>query len=184
MVNQKSGILSGPEILRYVQSDRIRITPFRKGNLNPASYDLTLGEHVTEYLVDGVIDVKSPPKVRRKTIDQNGFVLQAHQTYLMHTEEVVWAADTVPVIDGKSSLGRLFISVHQTAGYIDPGFHGQITLEVTSYHSVRVYAGMQFCQIRFHSIVGEVALYDGHYQGKTAEGAVPSLVHQQMAKKP
>lgn len=79
-----------------------------------------------------------------------------------------------------SSLGRLFVSVHQTAGYLDPGFNGQATLEVTSYHSVRVYPGMRFCQVRFHPIVGQVAFYEGHYQKDMAEGAVPSMVHKQM----
>ncbi len=181
MNNQVSGgILSGPEIRKYVQSGRIQISPFTETNLNPASYDLTLGRHVTEYLIDGVIDVRKPPEVRHKVIKDDGFVLHAHQTYLMHTEESLFAADTVPVVDGKSSLGRLFISVHQTAGYIDPGFRGQVTLEVTSYHSIRVYAGMRFCQIRFHPIVGKVVLYDGHYKNGAAKGAVSSLVHQQM----
>jgi len=172
--------LSGPEILKYVQSGRIKISPFAQKNLNPASYDLTLGDQVTEYLIDGAIDVRKPPEVRHRKIGPDGFVLQAHSAYLMHTAETICAADTVAVIDGKSSLGRLFLSVHQTAGFIDPGFLGQVTLEVTSYHSVRIYAGMRFCQMRFHSIVGEVALYDGHYQGSTAKGAVPSLAHQQM----
>ncbi len=156
------------------------MSPFNPKNLNPASLDLTLGKHVTEYLIDGVIDVREPPATRKKVISGEGFVLQAHQTYLMHTEETVFAKDTVAVVDGKSSLGRLFISVHQTAGYVDPGFRGQVTLEVTSYHSVRVYAGMRFCQVRFHTIAGEIELYDGHYKGATAKGAVPSLVHEQM----
>lgn len=184
MSNQMNGggILSGPEIHKYVQSGRIRISPFNETNLNPASYDLTLGKNVVEYLIDGVIDVRKPPKVRHRVIGDEGFVLHAHQTYLMHTEERLLATNTVPVVDGKSSLGRLFISVHQTAGYLDPGFEGQVTLEVTSYHSVRVYAGMRFCQVRFHPIVGKVVLYKGHYQNKTARGAVPSLVHQQMAE--
>lgn len=183
-MNQTSGgILSGPEILRYVRSGRIRVDPFQKENLNPASLDLTLGDEVVEYLIDGVIDVRQPPEVRQRKIGPEGFVLHAHQPYLMHTRETIFAADTVPVVDGKSSLGRLFISVHQTAGYIDPGFEGQVTLEVTSYHSVRVYAGMRFCQIRFHPIVGRVIGYDGHYKGDTAKGAIPSLVYQQMREK-
>jgi dCTP deaminase len=173
-------ILSGPEIREYVRSGRIRVNPFKGTNLNPASLDLTLGDQVTEYLIDGVIDVRKPPKVKHKQIDRDGFILHAHQTYLMHTAETLWTADTVPVVDGKSSLGRLFISVHQTAGYLDPGFEGQITLEVTSYHSVRVYAGMRFCQVRFHPIEGEIELYKGHYHNNMATGAVPSLVHQQM----
>lgn len=156
------------------------MSPFEPRNLNPASLDLTLGDNVVEYLIDGVIDVHNPPEVRRRKIGPDGFVLHAHQPYLLHTSETLWTSDTVSVVDGKSSLGRLFLSVHQTAGFVDPGFDGQVTLEVTSYHSVRVYAGMRFCQVRFHPILGDVALYEGHYQGGTAEGAVPSMVHQQM----
>jgi dCTP deaminase len=174
------GILSGPEIHKYIKSGRIRISPFNPKHLNPASLDLTLGDEVVEYLIDGVIDVRKPPEVKRRKIGPEGFILQAHSTYLMHTAERLFAADTVPVVDGKSSLGRLFISVHQTAGYIDPGFDGQVTLEVTSYHSVRVYAGMRFCQVRFHPIVGKVVPYEGHYQKDSAAGAVPSMVHKQM----
>ena len=174
------GILSGPEIHEYVKSGRIQVTPFNPKHLNPASLDLTLGNEVVEYLIDGVIDVRKPPAVRRKKIGPEGFVIQSHCTYLMHTAETLYALDTVPVVDGKSSLGRLFISVHQTAGYIDPGFEGQVTLEVTSYHSVRVYAGMRFCQVRFHPIVGTIIHYNGHYQKGSAEGAVPSMVHKQM----
>jgi dCTP deaminase len=174
------GILSGPEIHEYIKSGRIQVSPFNPKHLNPASLDLTLGDEVVEYLIDGVIDVRKPPEVRRRKIGPEGFVVQAHSTYLMHTAERLCAWDTVPVIDGKSSLGRLFVSVHQTAGYLDPGFNGQATLEVTSYHSVRVYPGMRFCQVRFHPIVGQVAFYEGHYQKDMAEGAVPSMVHKQM----
>lgn len=173
-------ILSGPEIHKYVQSGRIKVNPYNPNHLNPASLDLTLGDTVVEYQIDGVIDVKKPPATRKRVIGSDGFVLQAHQTYLMHTAETLFADDTVPVVDGKSSLGRLFISVHQTAGYVDPGFDGHITLEVTSYHSVRVYAGMRFCQVRFHPIQGEVVHYKGHYQKEHTKGAVPSLVYQQM----
>ena len=178
--SSRGGILSGPEIARLASLGKIRVTPFNPAHLNPASLDLTLGTEVTQYEVDGIFDVRQAPHVKKKQIGPEGFVLQAHQPYLMHTEETVWSDCTVLVVDGKSSLGRQFISVHQTAGYIDPGFEGQVTLEVTSYHSIRVYAGMRFCQIRFHPIVGQVELYDGHYQGNTARGAVPSQVHLQM----
>ncbi len=178
----KGGILSGPEIARLVGLGKIRVTPFDPTHLNPASLDLTLGTEVTQYEVDGIFDVREAPRVKTRQIGPEGFVLQAHQPYLMHTAETVWSDCLVSVVDGKSSLGRKFISVHQTAGYIDPGYEGHITLEVTSYHSIRIFAGMRFCQLRFHPIVGKIILYDGHYQGETAKGAVPSQVHQQMAE--
>jgi dCTP deaminase len=180
LVSSLGGILSGPEILNYMKEGHIQIEPFNESHLNPASVDLTLGKGVTQYLIDGILDVRVEAKFKTTQIGPEGFVLQAHQGYLMHTEEVIWSDSTVPVLDGKSSLGRLFLSVHETAGYIDPGFRGQVTLEVAPLHSVRVYAGMRICQVRFHPIVGEVALYNGHYVGNSAKGAVPSMVHHQM----
>lgn len=95
----------------------------------------------------------------------------------MHTAETIWTDKFVPIIDGKSSIGRLFISIHQTAGFGDVGFDGQYTLEVTSHFPVRVYAGMRFCQIRFHGIQGHITQYEGNYQGKSAKGPVGSKAH-------
>ncbi len=180
--SSRGGILSGPEILRYIEEGHIKIDPFEKSHLNPVSVDLTLGPEVKQYLTEDILDVRVPPRVTSSTIGSEGLVLRPHEGYLLHTQETIWSDCTVPVLDGKSSLGRLFISVHETAGYIDPGFLGQVTLEVTVSHPVRVYSGMRFCQIRFHPIVGRVELYKGHYAGSTARGAVPSLAHQQMAE--
>lgn len=178
--SSSGGILSGIEILKYMKEGRIKIDPFEESHLNPTSVDLTLGESVTQYLIEGILDVKTAPRTKITKIGPDGIVLQANQGYLMHTQETVWTDSTAIVVDGKSSLGRLFISVHETAGFIDPGFHGQVTLEVAPLYSIRVYAGMRFCQVRFHPIVGDVTLYRGHYVGSTAKGAVPSMVHQQM----
>jgi len=92
----------------------------------------------------------------------------------------------VPVIDGKSSIGRLFIAMHITAGYGDTGFNGQYTLEVTAVHPVIVYPGMRFCQMRFHTTVGEVLDYancDSHYTGANAMGPVASQAYKQFLPK-
>lgn len=181
----RGGILSGNAIREGLERGVIQIEPLQMEHLNPASFDLTLGEGVAEYIVDGELDARQPPYCWHYKIGREGIVLQPGRAYLMHTAEKVHTTRYVPVLDGKSSLGRLFISVHETAGYIDPGFAGQITLEVTVTHPVRVYAGMRFCQIRFHSIVGEPILYPetgGHYVGALAEGAVPSMCHAQVAE--
>jgi dCTP deaminase len=128
------------------------------------------------------LDARVEPGVETLDLAQEGGSIMLHPgvLYLMHTEEIVCAHDCVSVIDGKSSLGRLGISCHQTAGYGDPGFRGQYTLEVTVVHPVVVYAGMRFCQIRFHEVVGEIQKYKGQYQGETAMGPVASRSWKQF----
>ena len=181
---RNGGILSGEAIRHNLERGLIQVNPLRMEHLNPASFDLTLGRGVTEYVIDGELDARKPPPTRQYTIGDEGFVLQPGRAYLMHTEEVVHTDHYVTVLDGKSSIGRLFISVHETAGYIDPGWSGQVTLEVTVTHFVRVYAGMRFCQVRYHTMVGKPTLYGapngGHYVGDRAKGAVPSLCHEQV----
>ncbi len=191
------GILTGKYIEREVNYGGIIIEPFDRTCLNPASVDLHLGGEVAVYDIgsyshhglvqvllenDGVLDAKKENSVQRFTIPKDGLVLRPGTLYLMHTLERVCTKAYVPVLDGKSSIGRLGIKVHETAGYGDPGFDGQYTLEVTCVHPVRIYAGMRFCQMRFHTMLGEVELY-GHrsnYTGVLAQGPVPSRSFKQF----
>jgi dCTP deaminase len=194
------GILSGPAIEEAIQAGRIFIEGYDPRRVNPASYDLTLGEKVAIYRAgtkfrpnddythqggaeDGsnftpnetLLDAREDACVDRYRIDPvKGWVLKPGIGYLMHTAERVRTDHYVPVLDGKSSLGRLFVQVHVTAGYGDPGFDGQYTLEVVVTHAIRVYPGMPFCQIRFHTISGKVRLYTGRYKGAQAVGAIPA----------
>jgi dCTP deaminase len=129
------------------------------------------------------LDVAVEPVTEAWAFDDRGFVLQPGIGYLMHTQERVRTTKYNPILDGKSSIGRLFIQVHATAGYGDPGFSGQFTLEVLVRHPVRVYPGMRIAQIRFHTICGELGkLYDevGHYVGEAATGAKPSQAWKQF----
>ena len=129
-----------------------------------------------------VLDVKNEPITRAFIIGEEGWVLWPGILYLMHTEERVCTRNYAPVLDGKSSIGRLGIVIHLTAGYGDPGFDGQYTLEVTVAHPVRVYAGMRFCQMRFHTLMGKQTNYQssGHYTGKDAVGPVASKAFTQF----
>jgi len=192
-------ILAGTEIGKEVEAGNIVIDPYEPKHLNPASIDLTLGREVAVYedavylddpnqvRPDGtgirvfgtrVIDVREPPRVRKFKMTGQGWVVNPGVAYLMHTAERVTTDKYVPIVDGKSSLGRLFLSVHQTAGFGDPGYNGQYTLEVTSLFPVRLYPGMRICQMRFHTILGTPVNYRdvGHYVGDKARGAVASEV--------
>jgi dCTP deaminase len=176
-------ILSGSYIRDAVKRGEIKIDPFREEMINPASIDLTLGDEVAFYQNSDeyyTLDARCENKVRRERMAPSGYQLQPRCGYLMHTVERVGSPCYVPVLDGKSSLGRLFVQVHATAGYGDPGFYGQWTLEVTVTHPVRLYPGMRIAQMRFHKIEGAVSLYQGNYTGEGATGPVPSRSWRQF----
>ena len=200
------GILSDGEIRRAVACGDIEIDPFVPEHVNPVSVDLTLGDEVlvyrrwvTPYMTNvGIgpeerlggpfrqpydyLSVKEEPEtIRLKMHEQRGYTLRPGIGYLMHTRERIFTRKYVPVLDGKSSLGRLFLSVHETAGFGDPGFNGQYTLEVTVVHPLRVYPGMRIAQMRFHTICGEVEKqYAGNYVGEAARGPVASKAYRQF----
>ena len=202
------GILTDLAIREAVDKGDIAIDPFDARQLNPASYDLRLGDGVAVYdawvkadwvrdatgvmrpaydeplaAKDRVLDAKDEPRIDRFQIGSDGIVLRPDVGYLMHTAERIATKRFVPVLDGKSSLARLFVSVHETAGYGDAGYDGQYTLEVTVKHPIRLYAGMRIAQIRFHTMHGEVGkLYSGNYTGETSRGAVASRAWKQFEK--
>ena len=207
------GILSGLEIQAAVKRGDIEIDPFDPGRvdfgdrMNPASYDLTLGSKVAVYSAvtrgdfgkpmphlpagynlypgGGCIDAAKKNEVTEYEMPAGEpLYLRPGVGYLMHTAERITTDRYVPIIDGKSSIGRLFAFVHVTAGYGDPGFNGQYTLEVTVVHPLLVYPGMRICQMRFHSIVGEVESYQkkGSYKGELAMGPIPSQSHRMFRK--
>lgn len=130
-----------------------------------------------------ILDSKDAQRVVEFKMDKNrGWLLKPGIGYLMHTVERVTTGHYVPVLDGKSSIGRLFIAVHVTAGYGDTGFDGQYTLEVVATQPVIVYPGMRFCQMRFHTVRGDVLDYraKGHYTGEASRGPVPSQAYRQF----
>lgn len=130
-----------------------------------------------------ILSSKRKHEVATFDMHTDGWLLKPGIGYLMHTAERICTEEFVPVLDGKSSLGRLFMTAHVTAGYGDPGFDGQYTLEVVVTQPVVVYPGMRFCQIRFHTLVGRRRDYKkngGHYVGELAAGPVPSMSWKQF----
>lgn len=183
------GILTDLAIRAAVDSGEIEIDPFDPKQLNPASYDLRLGEGAAVYdaaaikLAVGHFDPKQEMSVFRIPLDDHGLIFHPGVGYLLHTAERIAFKKYVAMIDGKSSIGRLFVQVHATAGYVDPGWSGQLTLELTTTYPIRLYAGMRIAQIRFHTMHGEVGqLYAGNYAGETSRGAVASRAWKQFEK--
>lgn len=129
----------------------------------------------------GCLDSRKQNEVHEFTMDpEQGWRVNPGIGYLMHTKEAVFTDKYVPIIEGKSSIGRLFCTAHVTAGYGDPGFSGEYTLEVVSTHATIVYPGMRFCQIRFTTKVGKHLGYTGNYVGSAARGPVPSRSWRQF----
>ena len=164
-------ILTGPEITAAAQDGRLRITPFAPDQVNPNSYNVRLGPTLLTYTAD-VLDAHQPNPTREFTIGPDGYVLQPGELYLGHTLEEVGSDTLVPLLFGRSSVGRLGLFVEITAPIGDIGFHGQWTLMLTPIRPLRVYAGMRIGQIMFFASVGPIALYRGKYQA--ADGPQPS----------
>lgn len=162
------GILSGPEILKQVKLGRITITPFDESRLGPNSYDCCLGDTLL-VVEDGLFDLTQEPRnVSTIKIPGSGYILKPGIGYLGSTVEQVRCDGFVPWIDGRSSVGRWFLQVHQTAGRGDDGWEGHWTLEMMPmYRSIRVYAGMPIAQTTFFTLEGERKPYAGCYSGQT-----------------
>lgn len=167
---RRGGWLTGRELVRQVFLRRITIQPFRIKSVNPNSYNYSLHPTVRR-LVNRVIDMKTPDEFEDLAIPEEGLVLSPDECYLACTEEWFGSDHYASLITGRSSIGRKFATNHVTAGLIDQGFHGRITLEITVQRPTRVYAGMPFGQIFWFTAVGEPLLYAGkyHQQGSPTE---------------
>ena len=150
-------VLSGHEIQRRLGEDII-IEPFDEANLNPNSYNLSLHDELMIY-EEVVLDMRKSNRVSRIAIPPQGIVLQPDQLYLGRTAERTETHNLVPMIEGRSSVGRLGLFVHVTAGFGDVGFCGYWTLEMFAVQPVRIYPGVAICQIFYHEIRGDIHEY-------------------------
>ncbi len=171
-------ILTGHEIRRQLGSNII-IDPFDDTRLNPNSYNLTLHNELLTY-EEVVLDMRKANRTRRIEIPPEGLVLSPNQLYLARTVERTETHNFVPMIEGRSSIGRLGLFVHVTAGFGDVGFCGYWTLEMFAVQPVRIYAGVSICQIFYHQILGAVDEYKSNkYQNN--RDIQPSLLFKELA---
>ncbi|KAL0482224.1 dCTP deaminase [Acrasis kona] len=143
-------ILTDGDILKAIEEGSIVIKPFVRECLGSNSYDVHLGKKMAVY-TEEVLDAKKSNPVKSFEIPEEGFVLQPGELYLGVTEEHTETHCHVPFLEGKSSTGRLGISIHATAGKGDVGFVGTWTLEIEATKPVRVYAGMPIGQLLYFS---------------------------------
>jgi len=169
-------ILSGKEILKRVGND-IEIDPFDPSRINPNSYNLTLHDELMVY-EEVVLDMAKANRVRRISIPEGGIVLSPNQVYLARTVERTVTHNLVPQIEGRSSIGRLGLFVHVTAGFGDVGFAGYWTLEMFAVQPVRIYPHTEICQIFYHEIAGEIEEYTSKYQDN--QDIQPSLLFKEL----
>jgi dCTP deaminase len=150
-------ILTGNEIKAQLGGN-ILIDPFDERQLNPNSYNLRLHNELLVY-EEIVLDMRRPNRFRRYVIPEDGLVLNPNQLYLGRTVERTETSNLVPMIEGRSSVGRLGLFVHITAGFGDVGFRGFWTLEMFAVQPVRVYPGVPIAQIFYHTVQGTVSDY-------------------------
>lgn len=169
-------ILSGKEILKNVELNNIIIEPFDKNKVNPNSYNLSLYNELLVY-ENEILDMKVPNKVKKIEIPEEGLLLEPNKLYLGRTNEFTKTEKFVPMLEGRSSTGRLGLFIHVTAGFGDIGFAGYWTLEIFCVQPIRIYPNTQICQIYYHDILGDFDLYkSGKYQNNT--GIQPSLMYK------
>src|SRR3954465_3560090 len=177
-----ASVLSDGTILRLVSEGRIRIDPWDPGMVQPASVDLRLGNtfRVFHNHRAAAIDLAQPPTNLPEQLS-----ITAHEPFVIHPGEfclgrtLEWVElpdDVVARIEGKSSLGRLGLIVHATAGFVDPGWKGTLTLELNNLTRVpiKLYPGLLIAQLSFMALdraaerpYGSAEL-GSHYQGQVA----------------
>lgn len=148
-------ILSDQKIRAAMREGKIVIRPFRPDCLGTNSYDVHLGPYLSTYR-SAALDARRRNPAREFTIPRSGYVLIPGQLYLGVTEEYTETHGFVPFLEGKSSVGRLGIDIHSTAGKGDEGFCNYWTLEMSVKIPVRIYAGMPVGQLIYFEISGPV----------------------------
>lgn len=172
-------ILTGQEIKAQMGTN-ISIEPFDEEKLNPNSYNLSLHDEILVY-EEIVLDMRRPNRYKRYKIPPEGMVLSPNQLYLGRTVERTETHNLVPMLEGRSSVGRLGLFVHITAGFGDVGFCGFWTLEMFAVQPIRIYPGVQICQIFYHTLHGDVTEYSsGKYQRN--RDIQPSMLYRDFEK--
>ena len=179
-------ILSGKEILKEMETGNIKISPFNISQLNPNSYNLKLAnelliydvnmfsesvyfdntDQVTTMRIAEPLDMRKENKTKKIEIPEEGYTLYPGILYLGRTVEFTETHNFIPCVEGRSSIGRLGVNIHITAGLGQVGFAGHFVLEISVVQPVTIYPNSEICQIYYHEIKGKIEEYKGKYQNQ------------------
>lgn len=187
-------VLSDRTIKEMLAAGRLRIAPFDDGAVQPASVDLRLDRSFRVFRPTSrpFVDVREPVDDLTEVVevsDDEPFIIRPGSFCLGSTvESITLPDDIVARVDGKSSLGRLGLLVHATAGYVDPGWTGCLTLELSnqSQMPIALYCGMRIAQVSFYALTTPVDRPYGSpglgskYQGQT--GPTASRISQEFER--
>lgn len=184
-------LLTDSELRKEIELGLFKVEPYADELVQPASIDLRLGRRFLTFNADAVDAID--PSIRQiglvgleEHADNQPFILHPGQFVLGGTfEKITMPVDLAARIEGKSSLGRLGLMVHSTAGFIDPGFRGSITLELSNVNAlpIKLWPGMLIAQLCVLRTTGSVSRPYGkpslksHYQDQGAPLASRSYVH-------
>jgi len=167
-------ILTDKAILQEMEKGTIVILPFDRKHLGSNSYDVHLGRTLAVYRND-ILDARMHNAVDYLEIPDDGLILLPHRLYLGVTQEYTETHAHVPFLEGKSSVGRLGIDIHATAGKGDIGFCNTWTLEISVRQPVRIYSGMPIGQLIYFEVSGEIG---------TPYGSKPAAKYATRTDKP
>jgi len=170
-------MLTANRIYEKIQNGSIVIDPFDPKRLNPNSYNIRLGNKLQVYKNKKIyhaayvetlpIDMKENNEVEEIIIPETGLELSPRTLYLGTTMEYTETHNCIPCIDGRSSIGRLGLNIHATAGFGDIGFCGKWTLEISCIQPIIIYPYIEIGQIYYFEPDGEIdQYYRGKYQGQ------------------
>ena len=173
-------ILADKKIKEEIANGNIIISPFDEKYLNPNSVDLTLNP-IGKIYNSAVLDVRKENTTTDFIIPEEGYVLQPGKVYLYACNEKIGVKGNLCAkVEGKSSLGRLGLFVHVTAGWIDAGFEGSLVLELVASQPIKIYPNMKICQIAFYETTEVETGYNKKEGSKymNQEGVVASKMHK------
>jgi dCTP deaminase len=179
-------LLSDRDIRTEIENNRIRVEPYDESMIQPSSIDFRLDRYFRVFEnhkyphIDPAIDQSDLTRVV-EAVGEEPFILHPGEFVLGSTFEVVTLPDDLAArVEGKSSLGRLGLLTHATAGFVDPGFSGHVTLELANVATlpIKLYPGMKIGQLCFFRLTSPAehpygsAKYGSRYQGQ--RGPTPS----------
>ena len=172
-------MLTANAIQQAINQGEILIKPFNLKRLGPNSYDLSLHNELLVYK-EPQLDMKKDNAVERIVLSESGFLLQPGKIYLARTQE--WTASDVyaQMLEGRSSIGRLGLYVHITAGFGNLGSSGYWTLELSCVQPLMIYPGVRICQVYFVEVEGAKKLFPEKISYKDADDIQASKLWQEF----